>query len=79
MLILIQLYPAEIFERRRLYNVAVSKSRHPGLNEYIRETVYSLKPWVEEGKLEKLAIIFIDGNDKPCQKLVFQVKVRRCD
>ena len=70
-----QIYPSDVFERRRLYNVAVSKSRHPGLNEYIRETVYSLKPWIEGGELEKLAVVFLDRDDKPLERLVFQVKV----
>ncbi len=64
-----------MFERRRLYNVAVSRSRHPGLNEYIRETIHSLAPWIEGGKLEKLAVLFIDANDRPVERLVFQVKV----
>ena len=70
-----QIYPSDIFERRRLYNVAVSKSRHPGLNEYIRETVYSLKPWIEGGELERLAMVFLDREDKPLERLVFQVRV----
>ena len=72
-----QVYPAEVFERRRLYNVTVSRSRHPGLTEYIRETVYSLKDWIQEGKLEKLAIVFFNPQDKPVERLVFQVKVSK--
>ena len=45
------------------------------MNEYIRETIYSLEPWIEGGTLEKLAVLFIDANDRPVERLVFQVKV----
>ncbi|QDZ24657.1 mitotic spindle assembly checkpoint protein [Chloropicon primus] len=71
-------YPAEVFERRRLYNVAVSRSRHPGLNTYIKETVFSLKPWIVQKKLEKLTLVFYEaGSDKVIERLVFSVKILR--
>lgn len=38
-----QLYSAELFERQKLYGVAVRKSRHPDLNRYLHEVVSSLK------------------------------------
>lgn len=38
-----QLYSPELFERQRLYGVAVRKSRHPELNQYISEVVSSLQ------------------------------------
>ena len=70
------MYPAEVFERRRLYNVAVSRSRHPGLNAYIKETIFSLRPWIDQGKLEKLAVLFFEeGGDTVVERLVFSVKV----
>ena len=71
-----QIYPSDIFERRRLYNVEVKRSRHPGLNEYIRETIYSLRPWIEGGHLEKLAILFYEeGCETVIERLVFTVKL----
>ena len=44
------IYPAELFTRQRLYNIAVRKSRHPKLNDYIHGVVQSIKvrsprPW----------------------------------
>ena len=69
-------YPPELFERRRLYNVVTYKARHPGLNEYIHETVHSLNPWIRSGALEKLVLVFIDAKDRPVERLVFHVKVR---
>ena len=58
--------------------MAVSRSRHPGLNTYIKETVFSLKPWIVQKKLEKLTLVFCeDGSDKVIERLVFSVKVLR--
>jgi mitotic spindle assembly checkpoint protein MAD2B len=37
------LYSPELFERKRIYGVAVRRSRHPDLNDYIHEVVSSLK------------------------------------
>ena len=71
-----KVYPPEVFERRRLYNVAVSRSRHPGLNAYVKETIFSLKPWIKQGKLERLAVLFFEEEgDALVERLVFSVKV----
>lgn len=37
------LYPPSIFERRRLYNIAVQRARHPDLCSYIQNTIDGLK------------------------------------
>ena len=36
-------YDANIFERERLYGIAVHKSRHPELNLYISDSILSIK------------------------------------
>jgi mitotic spindle assembly checkpoint protein MAD2B len=38
-----ELYSADLFERRRLYGIAVRRARHPELCDYISEVVASLK------------------------------------
>jgi len=38
-----KLYSADVFERQRLYGIAVKRARHPELVNYIRETILSLK------------------------------------
>jgi hypothetical protein len=38
-----ELYSPELFERQRLYGIAVRRSRHPELNSYISEAVAGLK------------------------------------
>lgn len=42
-LFLRRLYDRDIFERERLYGIAVHRSRHPELNAYICEAVAGLK------------------------------------
>ena len=37
-----QVYPAEIFVRRKKYNTPVFQSRHPALNEYISGAVQAI-------------------------------------
>ena len=37
-----QVYPAEIFIRRRKYDTPVFQSRHPALNEYIAGAINAL-------------------------------------
>lgn len=37
-----QVYPAELFVRRRKYNTPVYQSRHPALNEYISGAVKAI-------------------------------------
>jgi mitotic spindle assembly checkpoint protein MAD2B len=38
-----QLYSPELFERQRLYGIAVRRSRHPELNAYIADAVAGLR------------------------------------
>lgn len=44
-----EVYSPELFERQRLYGIAVRRSRHPDLNAYIADAVAGLK--VRLGKL----------------------------
>jgi mitotic spindle assembly checkpoint protein MAD2B len=38
-----EVYSRELFERCRLYGVSLFRSRHPQLNDYIHQTVQSLR------------------------------------
>jgi len=38
-----KLYSADLFEKQRLYGIAVHRSRHPELNDYISTVVESLQ------------------------------------
>ncbi len=37
------IYSAELFQRQRLFNIAVRKSRHPKLTDYIHGVVQSIR------------------------------------
>jgi hypothetical protein len=37
-----QVYPAEVFVRRKKYETPVYQSRHPGLNEYIAGAIKAI-------------------------------------
>jgi len=37
------IYNRDIFQRERLYGIALHKCRHPDLNQYISDSVLSLK------------------------------------
>lgn len=37
------IYSPDLFQRQRLYNIAVRKSRHPKLNDYIHGVVQSIR------------------------------------
>lgn len=38
-----QIYSRDLFSKQRQYNIEVVKSRHPELNNYIHQSVISLK------------------------------------
>ncbi|KAG9301141.1 hypothetical protein G9A89_012524 [Geosiphon pyriformis] len=68
-------YPANLFVLRKKYDVPVHMSRHPHLTKYILELVLSCKAELEEGTLEKAALIIVNPNEgnKPIERWVFEV------
>ncbi|XP_046854215.1 mitotic spindle assembly checkpoint protein MAD2B-like [Xenia sp. Carnegie-2017] len=69
-----EVYPAGIFEKRMKYNVAVQMSCHPELNQYIQNVLYSIKPCLEKGEVEKFAVAIIDKELHPLERFVFEIK-----
>eukprot|EP00850_Spirogloea_muscicola_P002393 SM000009S23522 [mRNA] locus=s9:495090:496533:+ [translate_table: standard] len=53
---------AEVFERRRHYGVPVHWARHPDLEEYVRSVAASLRDWIEQGTVEKVALVIHHGS-----------------
>ncbi|KIZ00227.1 Mitotic spindle assembly checkpoint protein MAD2B [Monoraphidium neglectum] len=68
------LYPPELFERARLYGVAVSKARHPGLCGYIASTISHIKPLLAAESLRELAVAFAAPDGAPLSKVTFIVQ-----
>jgi hypothetical protein len=65
-----QVYPADLFVRRKKYETPVYQSRHPGLNEYIAGAVKAIS--------DELALVSMSAPFAPnAPKLGFHLGVRR--
>ena len=51
-----RVYPPEIFEQRRLFDVALPHSRAPELNEYIAYLVHGARELMERGECDALVV-----------------------
>lgn len=71
------IYPAEIFERRRHFNVPVQWISHPELQDYIHSAVTSLKPLIRQGHVQKFAVAFFDRKQIAVEKFVFKLSVNQ--
>ncbi|KAL1528269.1 hypothetical protein AB1Y20_009626 [Prymnesium parvum] len=50
------IYPREIFERRRLFDVTVFRSRHKELNEYIDMAVHGVCELLQRGEADAMVL-----------------------
>lgn len=69
------LYPSEVFERRRYCGVPIQWVRHPGLRDYIHQTVNSLRTWIQQGIVEKIALVVHDRNMTLVERFIFSLGV----
>ena len=53
------IYPAAIFDRRRVFGIAVRTSRHPELSEYIANVVGGVRTWLREGTLQRVVLVIL--------------------
>ncbi|KAG6554264.1 hypothetical protein Mapa_004180 [Marchantia paleacea] len=72
-----KVYPAEIFERRRHFNVPVQWIRHPELRDYIHSALTGLHSWIQQGSVKKVAVVFFDSKQTPVEKFVFKLNVNQ--
>eukprot|EP00242_Pyramimonas_sp_CCMP2087_P009405 CAMPEP_0198215484 /NCGR_PEP_ID=MMETSP1445-20131203/50185_1 /TAXON_ID=36898 /ORGANISM="Pyramimonas sp., Strain CCMP2087" /LENGTH=192 /DNA_ID=CAMNT_0043891231 /DNA_START=252 /DNA_END=827 /DNA_ORIENTATION=+ len=70
-------YPQELFQRGRLYNVPIQKSRHPDLNEYISSAVFSIHKWMVKGGLHTVVLLIVDEKHTPVERFVFRFQLAR--
>ncbi|KAI3847503.1 hypothetical protein MKX03_029210 [Papaver bracteatum] len=68
-------YPSGAFERCRYMNVVVQKSRHPQLRDYIHTTVHNIRPFIQKGLVERVAVIFFNNDNVPSERFVFKFTV----
>ncbi|CAD7701207.1 unnamed protein product [Ostreobium quekettii] len=69
-----RLYDDRAFERRRLYGAFVHKSRHPGLNDYVRDAVASLKGAIAKEALLQLSVVFFARDGEAVEKVTVNLK-----
>lgn len=67
-------YAPELFERQRLYGIAVSRARHPELSGYIASVITNLKPLLAAESLQELAVAFSGPDGSPISKVSFIVQ-----
>mmetsp|Transcript_19289 Transcript_19289/g.53779 ORF Transcript_19289/g.53779 Transcript_19289/m.53779 type:complete len:200 (+) Transcript_19289:93-692(+) len=64
------LYSSELFERNKLFGIAVHKSRHPQLNSYISDLIDSLRNAIASREVEKLVVVIFDPSDRVVERFV---------
>ncbi|KDR85441.1 hypothetical protein GALMADRAFT_234316 [Galerina marginata CBS 339.88] len=69
-----QVYPADIFVRRKKYDCPVFQSRHPTLNEYISGVVKAVADELVHGKVDKVVVIIKDKEQIALERFIFSVE-----
>ncbi|KAI0034182.1 DNA-binding protein [Vararia minispora EC-137] len=69
-----QIYPAELFVRRKKYNTPVYQSRHPGLNEYISGAVKAIGEELALGNVDKIVIVIKDKDEIALERFLFTIQ-----
>ncbi|KAI9512544.1 DNA-binding protein [Russula earlei] len=69
-----QVYPADIFVRRKKYETPVYQSRHPGLNEYISGAVKAIGDELVLGDVEKVVVVIKDKDEVALERFIFSIQ-----
>ncbi|GBE77692.1 DNA-binding protein [Sparassis latifolia] len=69
-----QVYPVDLFVRRKKYNTPVFQSRHPALNEYISGAVKAVAEELTLGNVDKVIMVIKDKEDRPLERFIFAVR-----
>lgn len=69
-----QIYPADLFVRRKKYDTPVFQSRHPALNEYISGTVKAVSDELVLGNVDKVVVVIKDRNQVALERFIFSVQ-----
>jgi len=69
-----QVYPADLFVRRKKYETPVYQSRHPGLNEYIAGAVKAMGDELALGNVEKVVVVIKDKDEVALERFIFSVQ-----
>ncbi|KAF9540174.1 DNA-binding protein [Agrocybe pediades] len=69
-----QIYPAEVFVRRKKFDTPVYQSRHPALNEYISGAVKAVADELAHGKVNKVVVVIKDKEQTALERFIFSVE-----
>ncbi|TRM65882.1 DNA-binding protein [Schizophyllum amplum] len=69
-----QIYPADLFVRRKKYDTPVFQSRHPGLNEYISGAVKAVGEELVQGTVSKVVVVVKDKDEVALERFVFALE-----
>ncbi|KAG2155598.1 DNA-binding protein [Suillus clintonianus] len=69
-----QIYPADLFVRRKKYDTPVFQSRHPALNEYISGTIKAVSDELVLGNVDKVVVVIKDRNQVALERFIFSVR-----
>ncbi|KAG6817755.1 hypothetical protein H0H87_004546 [Tephrocybe sp. NHM501043] len=69
-----QVYPADLFIRRKKYDTPVFQSRHPALNDYISGAVKAITQELVLGNVDKVVIVIKDKDQVALERFIFSVE-----
>lgn len=69
-----QIYPADLFIRRKKYDTPVYQSRHPALNEYISGAVKAVGEELVLGNVDKVVVVIKDKEEVALERFIFTVQ-----
>ncbi|EAU92778.2 hypothetical protein CC1G_01823 [Coprinopsis cinerea okayama7 len=68
-----QVYPPDLFVRRKKYETPVYQSRHPALNEYISGAVKAVSDEMAQGTVEKVVVVIKNKEQVPLERFIFSI------
>nr|AAZ14925.1 putative spindle checkpoint protein [Coprinellus disseminatus] len=69
-----QIYPPDLFVRRKKYDTPVFQSRHPALNEYISGAVKAVGDEMAQGTVEKVVVVIKNKQQVVMERFIFSVE-----
>ncbi|OSD03233.1 DNA-binding protein [Trametes coccinea BRFM310] len=69
-----QVYPPDLFIRRKKYDTPVFQSRHPALNEYIAGAVKAVTDELALGTVDKVVVVIKGADEKPLERFIFALR-----
>ncbi|XP_074107671.1 DNA polymerase zeta subunit 2 [Cotesia typhae] len=70
-----QLYPREIFTKKKIYSTAVYISEHPEVNDYLRNIILSVKELLDSDvtSVKKINFVICNDDQKEIERIVFDL------